>query len=923
VKRAAPLVLALLLAACSAGPAARATQIYRYDPGAPAPVKRAPTPAAKLRAPMRAAEPRAPSGPPLIAGAAGEVTPGTGSNDVLAGGDASSSAPSSGGDPLVENGLGSPLCAAGGSDLSAQSRRNCATSGFEAAGAPTGDYALDVHIDTGVLGFTVATLEQDYLIGPVWMGLVWIVHTLVVALEWGFRLDLLGGSTMAEMERALRGAQTSFTRPLLAFALALAAVGVAYNGLVRRRVAETLGQAALMLAMMAGGLWVIADPVGTVGALGRWVDAVSAGTLGTLVEGSPSRPQRTLADSMSGLFTGVIGDPWCYLEFGAVRWCDEPALLDRRLRSAALQIASAAQSGGCGGGTGAEAACQVLEGEQPATRAQSAKLLRAARTNGELFLALPANQAARNSINDSASLLRALCGGSTDATACRGPTASQAEYRTQSGTAPRIGGLLLIALGSLGMLLLLGYIALNLLGSELLSLLYLLLAPAAVLAPALGDGGRAAFRAWAGRLTGAVVSKLLFSFLLGVVLLLTRTLLGLYAFGWWTRWLLVSATWWGAYLQRRRIMGFVQGELRAARGYAGRDRTRYIGHEAAPRHTSRPESIARRAQRALESPLAAVRGARWARDRLSGPPPLADPRRPSKDAVPRDTWTTGRMQATQMLEREHAQANVDLAEAPRVQAEVGEKRGQLERVRAARARAAAAGQTRRTTALDVRARRIEAELARRERRLRVARKQAAAGEWALRLTGTPYTRGDVERRERFLDAQAGLPPATRQRAALQRAGQRRDGQRRDGQRRDGQRRDGSPGDGLQRDYAALAGLVGYGREQYERLDPRHRRQARLQIDRELALRHGSLSPRTASSQAPSLAPRWGDPGIPGEHSSGARVSRASNAVRPSRESTAANANRESSAARGSRESVVMRDAREVQAGRKRELGLDR
>lgn len=481
------------------------------------------------------------------------------------GADASSSAPSSGGDPLVENGLGSPLCGNEASEISTQSRRNCATSGFEAAGAPTGDYALDVHIDTGALGFTVATLEQDYVIAPIWMGLVWVAHALVVALEWGFTLDLLGGSTMASIERVLRGAQSSFTGPLLGLALAIAAVALAYDGLVRRRVAATLGQAALTLAMMAGGLWVIVDPAGTVGALGRAIDGISAGTLGTFVSGSPAHSRRTLADSMGSLFAGVVGDPWCYMEFGAVRWCDEPALLDRRLRIAGSRLAAAARSRACTGSPAAQDACQALEGEQPAAREQSARLLRQAQTNGELFLALPANEAARNSINDSASLLRALCGGSSDATDCRGPTAAQAEYRTQSGTSSRIGGLLLIVLGALGMLLVYGYIALQVLSAELLGLLYLLLAPAAVLAPAFGDGGRAAFRVWAGRLLGALVMKLLFSLLLGVVLLLTHSVLSLEALGWWTRWLLVSALWWGAFVQRRRLLGLIQGQPWPAR----------------------------------------------------------------------------------------------------------------------------------------------------------------------------------------------------------------------------------------------------------------------------------------------------------------------------------------------------------------------
>ena len=44
------------------------------------------------------------------------------------------------------------------------------------------------------------------------------------------------------------------------------------------------------------------------------------------------------------------------------------------------------------------------------------------------------------------------------------------------------------------MVLVLGFIALRLLVAALFSLFFLLLAPAAVIAPALGDGGRAAFR---------------------------------------------------------------------------------------------------------------------------------------------------------------------------------------------------------------------------------------------------------------------------------------------------------------------------------------------------------------------------------------------------------------------------------------------
>ncbi len=280
--------------------------------------------------------PHAPSAPPLIGGS--RSAPGAGLGEgAVAGSDASASAPPSSGDPLVQNGLGSPLCGAP-AELPAAGRRNCETSGFEAAGAPTGDYGLDVHIDTGLLGVSSQTLLQDYLVEPVWMGLVWVVHALVVALEWCFALDLLDSSVLGELERSLRATQASFTGPWLVLALALASLAAAYNGLVRRRVAETLGQSALMLAMMAGGLWVIADPAGTVGALGRWVDDASAGTLGAVVQGSPAHASRTLAQSMGGLFGAAVGAPWCYLEFGNVSWCENPARLEPRLRAAGLAL---------------------------------------------------------------------------------------------------------------------------------------------------------------------------------------------------------------------------------------------------------------------------------------------------------------------------------------------------------------------------------------------------------------------------------------------------------------------------------------------------------------------------------------------------------------------------------------------------------
>ena len=76
--------------------------------------------------------------------------------------------------------------------------------------------------------------------------------------------------------------------------------------------------------MMLAGFWVIVNPLGTVGALGAWANEASLGTLGAVVAGTPDAPDRTLAESMGSVFSGTIGGPWCYMEFGNVRLVRDP-----------------------------------------------------------------------------------------------------------------------------------------------------------------------------------------------------------------------------------------------------------------------------------------------------------------------------------------------------------------------------------------------------------------------------------------------------------------------------------------------------------------------------------------------------------------------------------------------------------------------
>jgi hypothetical protein len=802
---------------------------------------RANSPNATLESPRSAT---APGGPPLVTAAPGGETAGVEGE--------SGEAPTIEGDPLVSNGLGSPTCRSGiGSELSASARRNCETSGFIAAAAPTDGYGIDIHIDTGVVplnGASLLSTVQNLFVTPIWMALVWLMHALVVMLEWCFSIDLLEGAPAASLEYVLAQAQATITTPWLAFVLSVAAIAVAYHGLIRRRVADTLGEALLTACMFACGFWLMIDPSGTVGALSRWSNQAGLGTLAAVVSGTPVAPGRSLGASMAGVYATAIEAPWCYLEFGNVGWCRDAGRAEPGLKAAGLRIASRRL---------AEAECSGTDcADGPATVTgalrSSARLLREARTNGAVFLALPANGPDRNSINEQGSLLHTLCQ-SSEATNCRGPGAAEAQFRTNGGTWPRVGGLLLIAIGLVGMLLLIGYIAARLLLAVVLSVLYLLLTPAVVLAPAFGEAGRAIFRSWAARLFAAVFSKLIFAFVLGAVLAATSILEALTSLGWWAQWLLMASFWWGAFLKRNDILVLDGGKSPGRRAQA----TRMVREVLTARNRFADRREARRkrelGQKGLAVPAASRAGTGPGRSQLPAPSQASERPTPSRDE-----------QVARVLRAKSEGGGTGAERASR--SEEGAMR--LARIRLERDRASRQGDSRRARRLDVRSERIEQEQAddrrssgeghgRRGQRGRNGRVQAAAT-------------------ARMLDEQARLPRAS------ERAG--------------GQQR---------RDYASLAGLAGYRRDDYERLDQRSQRTARLRIDRELAARRRATEPRS--------------PGSGRSHDAEATV-RGEPSQLPQR--------RRDPRSGGARagvdaESSVMRDAREVAEGRKRQLGFGR
>lgn len=792
-----------------AGPAAARADLPPPAPRAAVGAKTPRAPGSALPTPS----PPATSPTPPAGATGGAATPGTTIPGPVLGSDPNAQNGSLGGPgPLVANGLGSPTCrdARARAQISAAARGNCATSGVAESQAPLQNYQFDVHIDTGLTGFSPLRLVQDLLLTPVWMAVVWLTHVAVVALEWCFSLDLLGSSTLDSVTRGLQAMRDALTTPWLGPVLALAAIAVLYNGIVRRRVVDTLGQVALLLTMMSCGLWLIADPAGTVGAASGLANEASLGALGAAATGDPNHPLRSLDDALRPLFATAVTGPWCYLEFGNVAWCREPGRLDPALVAAARAVV-------------AHDRAAASTAAQRRTVAVEADEVGRATTNGDLFLALPSDGPRRNSINADAanpSLLRTLCGSDT-ATSCSAATGPQAEFRTDKGTWARLGGLLLIVIGATGMFAVIGFICLRLIGAALLALLYLLLAPVVVLAPAVGDAGRDAFRRWALRLLGAVIAKLVYAVFLGVVLLMVRVLAELGALGWWTQWLLLSVFWWLVFANRHRVLENVIHE-RAEQTRRGSLANRLFATRQAIKLATPSAKAARSVVRRGSERL------RHLSERVGRGAKLPEKRRHEAALAEQVVGT---------LETDHVAAAATVARASAIELELGEQRIRLDRLRGARGRAVGSGDRRRAVSLQRRERAVGGRIDAAERELAAARAAVPVGAENRRRTGLVHDAAQRSARAEWLDHEAELRPL------LAPATDRRTGRR---------------------DYANLAPLTGLTQSQYAGLGEAARRRTRLVIDRKLEKRRELANEiqRLTSRAAPHAGQRRRPPGPP-------------------------------------------------------------
>jgi hypothetical protein len=496
--------------------------------------------------------------------------------------------PSTAGDPFSSLGGQSPSCRRG---AAGQSAANCRATGSPAHRYPIGNYTYDIKIDTGVTHFTdnlLAALQT--LASFLWLGFLYAIKGVLLALDWAFHLNLINTNIdkvhggLLTMDRMF-GLDSAY----FSLALTLAALWGMWHGFVRGKYIETVAGLGACLGLMLIALLIVHDPAGTVGKIGDWGDSagreVASGVAGAVQPANHAQADEDGLDrGAQAIFDTIVLRPWCALEFGDVDFClSKPPT---------------------------EAKYYDKQGAYE-YRADAAS----APTNADLWLRFPANGDERNALYESWK--------SHEDTA----TQSRVDMMQGQSTGKRLALLVLIIAGLLGALLLLGWLAFWLIAFAALALFFLLLAPFVFLMPALGDAGRRGFVNWGKRLLGALVAKLLYAIVLGVVIYVAAVIADMGnpgGLGWLGVWVVEAIFWWTAFLKRHELVNFLTlnaahgGEESATRraGLAGLYFKTRLAQEAM-RTVGRPVAGRVRRQTAREGMTEAQAAGSVARERLA------------------------------------------------------------------------------------------------------------------------------------------------------------------------------------------------------------------------------------------------------------------------------------------------------------------
>jgi len=457
-------------------------------------------------------------------------------------------------DPVAGLGIRNPACDRIEEIRDHATRLGCEANGSPTSSYPTSNYGFDVFIPTGVShpvgSFTAAFVT---ILNGIWLGLIFALKLILELLGLAFGLNPFGdGQTMARISASLSRTYGRITDPWLSTLVICGGIWFAQRGLLRRDLAGGVGGTLAAIAMLVVGLWVVHEPRDSVGRLAGLSNQVALATISAPQEGSIERPFGSYAEAMSRTWDRLVEVPFAGLDFSDVGWAlstPPPAAVKRADAYFCQDIGALALI----------AAYQRLGSEQASKECTAFARKRYGRPRRVIDLYL------RSSPGSPARAALWTYFDKDEDERFKAKVAAQGG----DGALTRLSMLALFALGLLGAILLLAWLAIRLFTQAAIAFVLLLAAPFALFLPLLGDAGRRAFRAWGLTLLGSLLAKVIYAVFLSIVLLGISTLGRLESpAGSATGFLLSTAFTWAVFLKRADLVGWLSvGEPdRSARG---------------------------------------------------------------------------------------------------------------------------------------------------------------------------------------------------------------------------------------------------------------------------------------------------------------------------------------------------------------------
>jgi hypothetical protein len=445
-------------------------------------------------------------------------------------------------DPLSGLGIRNPVCDDPSQIHSRATRAACEITGTPETTYPTSDYGFDVFIPTGVThpigDFTAGFVT---ILNGIWLGLLFVLKLVLTLLGLAFGLNpFADGPTMSRLTAAVANVYATVTEPWLSALVVCAGIALAWRGLISRDVAGSVVGTIAAVAMLVCGLWVVHEPRATVGRLASFSDQVALSVIAAPRSGSLADPTGSYAEAMGQVWSRLVEVPFAGLDFSDVNWALGPPPEDatKKANEAFCEDNSALT---------ALADLQHIGIETEGQCAAFAeKRFGTPRRVIDLYLRSSPGSAAR-------AALWSYFDKQAD-----GKYKPKVAAQGGDGVITRLSMLALFAIGLLGAMLLLAWLAVRLLAQAAIAFVLLLALPFALFFPLLGDWGRRSFRRFGLALIGAVLAKVIYAAFLSIVLL-GIVVLGSVdgAGGSATGFLLSAAFAWAVYLRRQELIGWI------------------------------------------------------------------------------------------------------------------------------------------------------------------------------------------------------------------------------------------------------------------------------------------------------------------------------------------------------------------------------